>query len=390
MENQRHPWRGLLIVTAICVAAGVFIFANYFYDAFPQASVKFKLARPQALRESERFLQERGVQNVADFHRAIVFSVDQTASNYLERELGLERANRLMADSVAVWYWYIRYFQPLQKLEYEIHYTPGGRLTQYSRHLEENAAGAFLSLDSARVLAQQYLLATTGLALSDLEEKIAVSTDMPNRREHKFEWEKRDFRAKEATLRYRLEIQGDEVGFFREYVKVPEAWERQYERERASNELFQTLAEFLALLLAVGVVVTLFRELRARNLAGRVPLIIGIALAAGLFLTALNSLPLAFLGYETTESFASFFLKFILLSAVGAALVGAIVWLSSQTGEPLYRRLLPEKLSLERTFSKAGTRTRAFARATIAGYAMAFGHIAFVIVFYLMGSKVGF
>jgi hypothetical protein len=390
MENQRHPWRGLLLATVICVAAGVFIFANYFYDAFPMASVKFRLTRPQALQKSEGFLREHGAKNIGDFHRAIVFSVDQMASNYLEREVGLERANRLMADSLAVWYWYVRYFQPLQKLEYEVHYTPGGRFTKYSRHLEEDAAGAFLSLDSARVLAQQYLLATTGLALSDLEEKVAVSTDMPNRREHKFEWEKRDFRAKEATLRYRVEIQGDEVGFFREYVKLPEAWERQYERERASNELFQNLAEFLGLLLGIGIVVTLFRELRARNLAGRAPLMIGVALAVGLFLMALNSWPLVFSGYETTDSFASFFLKFLIVSILGAALVGAVVWLSAQSGEPLYRRLLPGKLSLERTFSGAGTRTRTFARATIAGYAMAFGHIAFVIVFYLLGNKVGF
>lgn len=390
MENQKHPWRGLLLATVICVAAGVFIFAKYFYDAFPMASVKFRLTRPQALQKSEGFLREHGAKNIGDFHRAIVFSVDQMASNYLEREVGLERANRLMADSLAVWYWYIRYFQPLQKLEYEVHYTPGGRFTKYSRHLEEDAAGAFLSLDSARVLAQQYLLATTGLALSDLEEKVAVSTDMPNRREHKFEWEKRNFRAKEATLRYRVEIQGDEVGFFREYVKLPEAWERQYEGERASNELFQNLAEFLGLLLGIGIVVTLFRELRARNLAGRVPLMIGVALAVGLFLMALNSWPLVFSGYETTDSFASFFLKFLVVSILGAALVGAVVWLFAQSGEPLYRRLLPEKLSLERTFSGEGTRTRAFARAAIAGYAMAFGHIAFVIVFYLLGSRVGF
>ncbi|MFH1011568.1 MAG: type II CAAX endopeptidase family protein [bacterium] len=390
MENQRHPWRGLLLVTLLCVVAGVFIFGNYFYEAFPLASVKFKLTRAQALSKSADLLQERGVQNAGDFHRTIVFSVDQTVSNYLEREVGLERANRLMADSVAVWYWYVRYFRPLQKLEYEIHYTPGGRFVKYSRHLEENASGAFLSLDSARILAQQYLVAMTGFALSELEEKTAVSTNMPNRRDHQFEWEKREFRAKEATLRYRVEIQGDEVGFFREYVKVPEAWERQYERERASNELFQSLAQFFAVLLGIGIIVTLFRELRARNLAGHVPFLIGAALAIGLVLMALNSWPLVFSGYDTTQSFASFFLKFVLVAIFGSALVGATVWLSAQAGEPLYRRLLPESLSLERTFSGAATRTRAFARATIAGYAMAFGHVALVILFYLLGKRIGF
>jgi hypothetical protein len=390
MENQRHPWRRLLIVTAICVIAGVFVFAKYFYQAFPMASVKFKLTKSQALEKSSEMLHERGAENIGDFDRTIVFSVDQEASNYLEREVGLERANRLMADSVAVWYWYVRYFQPLHKLEYEIDYTPSGRLSKYSRQIEENAAGAFLSLDSARVIAQQYLTSVTGLSLDELEEKIAASTDMPNRRDHKFEWEKKGFRAKEATLRYRVEVQGADIGFFREFVKIPEAWERQYERERASNELFQNLAQFLGVLLGIGVIITLFRELRARNLVGRVPFFVGVALAIGLFLVALNSWPLAFSSYDTTDSFASFFLRFLLVAIFGSALVGGVVWLASQAGEPLYRRLLPERLSLERTFSAAGTRTRGFARATIAGYAMAFGHIAFVIVFYLLGNRIGF
>ncbi|MBM3324062.1 MAG: CPBP family intramembrane metalloprotease [Calditrichaeota bacterium] len=390
MESQGHPWRALLLGTLVCVVAGVFVFGTYFYQAFPLASVKFKLTRAQALSESAELMQERGVRNLGDYRRTAVFSVDQMASNYLEREVGLERANRLMADSVAAWSWFIRYFQPLQKLEYEIHFTPGGRFVKYSRHIEENASGAFLSLDSARALAQDYLLATTGLSLDELEEKIAASTDMPNRRDHKFEWEKKNFRAKEATLRYRVEIQGDEVGFFREYVKVPEAWERQFERERASNELFQSLAQFFAVLLGIGIIVTLFRELRSRNLAGRVPFLIGAALAVGLFLMALNSWPLVFSGYDTTQTFASFFLRFVLVVLFGSALVGAVVWLSAQAGEPLYRRLLPENLSLERTFSGAATSTRAFARATIAGYAMAFGHVAFVILFYLLGKRIGF
>lgn len=390
MSDMQHPWRGLLVVTLICVIAGVFIFANYYYDAFPEASVRFDLPRAQALEEATEFLRTQGEEGIDQFHRTIIFSVDQMASIYLEREVGLERANRLMADSVAVWSWYLRYFKPLQKLEYEVHYTPSGRLVRYSRYIEENASGDFLSLDSARVLAQEYLKAMTGLSLIDLDEKIASSTDMPSRRDHNFEWEKRGFRAKKATLRYRVEIQGDEIGFFREYVKIPESWQRDYKKSRASNELFQQLAQFFMLLLGVGMVVTLFRQIRTRNLVSRIPFKVGVALAIGLVLVALNSLPLVFSGYDTTGSFTSFFLQFILVAVFGSAMVGAVVWLTAASGEPLYRRLLPEKLSLEGTFSPAGTRTRAFARATIAGYAMTFGHMGGVILFYLLGKKIGF
>jgi len=389
MSDVRHPWRGLLLATVICVAAGVFIFANYFYDAFPEASVKFDLPKGEATQKATEFLWEQGEEAANQYHRSIVFSMDRMASIYLEREVGLERANRLMADSVAVWFWYLRFFQPLQKLEYELHYTPSGRLAKYSRYLEEDASGAFLSLDSARALAEEFLAAQQ-ISIADLEEKHAASQDMPSRRDHSFEWEERDFRAAESTLRYRVEIQGDEIGFFREYVKVPESWQRAYQKSRASNELYQNLAQLLAILLGVGMIVMLFRQIRRRLLAGRVPLRLGIALAIGLFLLAVNSLPLAQIGYDTTDSFTSFYLKFLLVAVFGSAMTGAMLWLAAQSGEPLYRRLLPEKLGLEKTFTVRATRTRAFARATVAGYAMTFAHIGAVILFYLFGKKIGF
>ena len=95
MSDVRHPWRGLLLATVICVAAGVFIFANYFYDAFPEASVRFDLPKGEAIEKATEFLREQGEDAAGTYHRSIVFSMDRMASNYLEREVGLERANRL-------------------------------------------------------------------------------------------------------------------------------------------------------------------------------------------------------------------------------------------------------------------------------------------------------
>ncbi|MBU1707095.1 hypothetical protein KKB28_04190, partial [bacterium] len=88
MSDVRHPWRGLLLTTVICVAAGVFIFANFFYDAFPEASVKFDLPKGEAIEKASEFLREQGEDTLSNYQRSIVFSVDRMASNYLEREVG--------------------------------------------------------------------------------------------------------------------------------------------------------------------------------------------------------------------------------------------------------------------------------------------------------------
>ena len=60
------------------------------------------------------------------YQSAIVFDVDDDTKTYLEREVGLEQANRLMSSEVSVWYWDVRFFRPRQKEEFRVRVDPEG------------------------------------------------------------------------------------------------------------------------------------------------------------------------------------------------------------------------------------------------------------------------
>ena len=57
--------------------------------------------------------------------------------------------------------------------------------------------------------------------------------------------------------------------------------------------------------------------------------------------------------------------------------------------EPLYRVSQPDQLRLNAAWTLPGIRTKEFFRSCVIGLGMAAGHIGFVVLFYLLGSRVG-
>ena len=92
---------------------GVLFAYKYFFQAFPEASVDFKVSRAEALTRAQQFVGSLG-EDVSGYQSAIVFEVDDNAKTYLEREVGLEQANRLMSSELNIWYWKVRFFRPKQ------------------------------------------------------------------------------------------------------------------------------------------------------------------------------------------------------------------------------------------------------------------------------------
>src|ERR1700740_3293174 len=71
------------------------------------SSVDFKIPRAQALAVAKQFAVAQGAQ-LPGYDSSIVFDLDDTAKTYLEREVGLQQANQMMAADVHIWYWQTR------------------------------------------------------------------------------------------------------------------------------------------------------------------------------------------------------------------------------------------------------------------------------------------
>jgi hypothetical protein len=380
----------VLLLWFLAGLLGAGVSYKYFFQAFPETSVEFKVPRAAALEQAKQFAAAQGAP-LGGYDSTIVFDVDDTAKTYLEREVGLDQANQMMKNDVHIWYWQTRFFRPLQKEEFDVRVDPAGNVVGYTHQLEEAAPGARLERDVAQAVAESFLFDSPHADLSGYEfrEEEANSTERPNRRDWSFSWERRGFRAKDAPYRLTVTLAGDRVNGYVEFLKVPEAWKLGYDRLRVSNNLFEYIALLPYAFLLGGCLFLIISLGRRGLLEWRTGLALGIFLTVLFFLMTMNQWPLERAGYDTNTPYSSFFLsqvgQAVLLSVVSALLVVLAV----VPGEPLYRVSQPDKIRLEVGFRLPGIRTKEFFRANIIGICLAAAHIGYITIFYIISRRLG-
>ncbi len=392
MANDRltSSDRRALLLWLLLGAAGALFAYKYFFDAFPEASVNFQVSRTEALDRARQFVTRLGG-DVSGYQSSIVFEVDDNAKTYLEREVGLQHANRMMASDVSIWYWSVRFFRIQQEEEYDVRVSPAGKITGYEHKIEEARAGAALGRTAAEAQAKQFLAGQYGVAPGDWDflPEEANSKQLPKRLNWSFTWEKHGFRAKDAPYRLRVTLTGDTIGRAEEFLQVPEAWQRGYRTLRSSNEFYNAVA-ILPYFLLLGAALWLGISLTRRgetHWGGAIKL--GLVVAFLLFLMQINEWPQTRGSYDTNSSYGSFVaMSFVLalLFALGSALTVVLVL---PAAEPLYRASQPQCLQLGKAFSRRGLRTKEFFNSAAVGLCLAAAHIGFVVAFYLVGSRFG-
>ena len=387
-QHLTHRDYRLIAVCFVVAAVSLVTASHFFYDAFPEATIDFRITREEAGERARTFLDSRGL-DVEGYRHSAIFLFDGSAKTFLERELGLEGATALIGDPVRLWRWSNRWVRELEKEEFRVQYTTAGELAGFSHLIEEEAAGASLDQAEARSLAEGFLSGTMGRDLAGLTFVEAEITERPNRSDHTFTWKLSGFEVSEATYRLTVGIQGDEVGRYSEYLKVPEAWQREYQELRSYNEATGLVAAVLMVLTWIAMLVVLTQSIRARDVRWKTVTVFTAIAFALTFLAQLNTLPLTEFNFDTTETYGSFLtghLLSALLSALGqAVLIGFL----TAGAEPIYRRSYGGQISLNQQFLPAGIRTKRFLTGTVIGLTMTALFVAYQTVFYVVADDLG-
>lgn len=381
--------RALLLWVALGIIGAIFAH-KYFFRAFPEASVNFQVSRDQALKNAQSLVISLG-EDVSSYQSAIIFTVDDKGKTYLERKLGLQEANRLMSSELNIWYWEVRFFKPQQEEEFRVRVNPAGNIAGYEHHVEEARAGPALDRSAARTLAEQFIAGKLALQQSawDFLPEEVNSNKRSNRLDWSFTWEKHGFKAADAPYRMQVTLQGDRIGGEVQFLRVPEAWERDFAKLRSGNDFYTlvaTIPYFFFLGAAIWLGISLTKQGRT---SWGLAIKLGVVVAAVLFLMQLNSWPLERMGYDTNQSYGTFvFLQFAkaVLFGIGSVLTISLVLPGA---EPLYRATQPEQLRLGKTFTLRGLRSKEFFSSAVVGMSMASAHIGFIVAFYIAATHFG-
>jgi membrane protease YdiL (CAAX protease family) len=379
-----------LLLWVLLGIVGVWFAHRYFFRAFPEAAVNFRVSRSEALRQAKNFLGGLG-ESVSGYRSSIVFSVDDESKTYLEREIGLQQTNQLLSSELNIWYWEVRFFRPQQEEEFYVRVSPSGKVVGYEHQVEEARAGGTLDREQAKATAEAFLSKTLGMNLGgwDFLPEESNSEKKPNRLDWSFTWQKRGFRAKDAPYRLKVGVDGDRVGGTREYLQVPEEWTRSFKRLRSGNDTL-AFAFTIPYLLLLAAAVWLGIKLTNRGqTTWRPAILLGVVVASLLFLQNLNDWPLWSASYDTNSSYASFValkIGMAVLIALGSAITITLVL---PAAEPLYRASQRDRLQLPKILSVPALRSKEFFSAAVVGLSLAAAHIGYVVAFYVIATHFG-
>jgi membrane protease YdiL (CAAX protease family) len=384
---NRSDFRTIVLVV-LMAAASLLVAVRYFSRAFPEASINFRVNRAESLPVARQFLNAQGLPPDGYDHAA-VFGYDDETKLYLERTQGLAAMNRLTSGPIRLWRWQHRWFKPKQKEELRVEVTPLGEVVGFAHELAEEATGANLEQAQARAIAEDYLGRVMKRDMSDLEFVEAVTNKRPARTDYSFSWKQKSVNLGDGSLRVSVDVDGDRVAGYEEYVKIPDQWTRDYERLRSRNDAAQTVDQVFWFLLSIAMVAVLIFRLRDRDVPLRLALTAAGVAAVLFLLEQLNEFSLAKFGYPTTDPYSSFLTIYIVRNVFEAIAVGVGIFLLVAAAEPVYREGMPNQLSLGRAFTWEGLRTKAFFIANVVGLGLTFFFFAYQAVFYLIANRLG-
>ena len=389
MKDRLEPrdYRFIAVCLAV-LAVTVWFSARNFYRAFPEASIDFRVNRDEGRALAAQFLAPQNYSN-SGYREASSFTFDDGAKTFLEREAGLERANQIMGSRVRLWNWSYRWFRPLQKEEFHVDVTPRGEVVGFLHVLAEDAPRPDATAVDARALAENFLRARMARDPDSLDFVEVSESARPHRMDRVFTWKERDFDLHDATNRVEVTLLGNEVGGYREYLKVPEKWSRDYESLRSRNQVAQVVDTAVVVVLIAGLIVVLVMRVRRHDVRWRRAAVVGLIGMALAFCSALNEFSQHEFNYRTTDSYESFFATQMLEALLGALGWGGLLFVLTAGAEPLYREGLRERVSLGNLFRLRGLRTKRFFLGSILGITLTGIFIAYQTAFYIVAYKFG-
>ncbi|MCM3874818.1 MAG: CPBP family intramembrane metalloprotease [Thermoanaerobaculia bacterium] len=380
--------RVFVFLCLLTIAGGALVFRAGFSRAFPEASIDFKVTREEAIRQGAEALRARGFA-LEGMRSLAIFDGDDEAKVYLERTLGLEKANPIFRTTVPVWRWSVRWIRPLERLEYRAAVSPDGRLLAIRRILPEKEAAPDPGESAARALAEAEIRAMRGIDPSTLRFIETKVEKRPARVDRAFVWESNAIRFGDAALRYLVEMQGNRVGRSSLHFEVPERWRRDYETLRSKNLAAGTVATLGLLLTALAILVVFLERVRRKDVRWKWALAFAGTGALLQLLASLNEMPIRLFDYQTSDAWAGFVAKSVAGDVGAAVSLGVVLLLLVAAGEPLYRERYPDKPALGRILSLRGISSKRFFRGLLLGYAMTAFFFAYQIVFYIVAARFG-
>lgn len=384
MNKTHYLW--CLIVAGII---GMIFHLNQSANVFPSASIELKTSRQQIAEKARKWARTVGYNPDARI-TSTIFSLDDDAKTFLEYELGSAKANALMRDAIPVWYWSTRFCEELKQPEFVTFISPTGSLVSLEYQLENDRVMPNIDHSAARKLAEEFISRQTELKLTDFRLEEDGTIAQPHRIDHYFTWERVGQDYAGAKMRIYTYVAGNSLTTYTYFLHISDEWKRKFNHLRSFNQALADIAEIAYNALNTGTFFVFLWGLQSRQIRWRFPLAVALVYAAMDAIETVNGLPGIMHEYKTTMPFRSFVIDTSVNALVAVVWTFVQVLLLTAAADMVYRLTFPKHVAVEKYFTRAGLATQSFLKENMSGLATAGVHLGWVVLFYLVGRKMGF
>ncbi|GIW10466.1 MAG: hypothetical protein KatS3mg061_1523 [Dehalococcoidia bacterium] len=303
----------------------------------PGDRLQLAIGRHQAIAQATHVLEQLSAPTTWPIVLADVRTISAGAdATYLLRTVGPTATTQFFATVRPPAVWQVRFARPLQQDEVSIQLGPSGELAGFLRQVEEAATGASPTLTEAQQIAFRWLANLSGR--DDWTLVSAGQTRRDQRVDSSFLWERPDWRAGEATLRAQVLLYGNELGAYLPFVKLPEAFLRDLQRETTLESTLRTARDLLPMGTLLALALLFLRAFRRGETDLRVGWLLGLLAGGSTLLTMLFTLPKQLSGYVNTLDLTSYTLWLLSGRVREALLLGAATFALGALAPALLRR----------------------------------------------------
>lgn len=357
-----RPWT----IALICIAGGALFFASL-PTLWPLARTDL-VASPNDLRSQARsFLEGRGF-DLTGYRSARQLVVHTAPLDYVDRELGRERAQSQITAGLPLVYYRATFKKPGEVVWYSVGVHPERGIVGWTKSVPEDYAGARISIAVARELAREALSGGLGLDPAELRERSASTSEQEERRTHSIGYERTISEEPKLDERISITVSGDEVTAAVRRLRVPDEASRKARAREAPGVALETFGFALLAALIVGAfLVFLVRLQRGSVVLRRAALWPGIVFFCLLATYALETASLFGYWEPLWPQWVSN-LRYLVLRAVQQAWLLVLLLAVVAAGDALDRELGAGRGSSLWTLGRGGFLDPAVARASGNGF----------------------
>lgn len=392
MSARPSIWKDKIVWLLLALAlAGFGLYLKLDDRVFPAASIDLKFSRDQIAARARECATRYGYEKKQPIE-STTFTYFNESKTFLEYELGLDQANRLMRDKVPVWSWTTRFCKELDLEQFRVWLSPEGKLIAFSHTVEDERAMPSITHAEAAKQAEAFLEKELARPMAGLKLVADKTITQAHREDHSFTWEDtnpaNDFKG--AKLRYYIAFSGNEMTAYSNFLIIPDQWKRKYETIRSMNDLLQRIAtifygtlQTLAYLVVPWALTRRLMRWRFAVFGGLVTALVGALDSVNDYATVIDS-------YDPSSSFRDYLVSYYFnqgMATLSSFVSGVLLFGGADV---VYRLAYPRRIALENYLTLRGFATREGHKAVIVGYCVFAIHLGWIIAYYMLGEKLKF